>query len=242
VVIVGFLASVNFARGQQNPEVAEMRVALQFTQQKLAESEAQRKELMKSLAESVRVSEEQTFAAREVQEKMEAFGVDLFSSNKDSLEQRLLKAVRDLDIMRQENERQRKAIHELSEAFLKYIAATPEAKENVKGEAQESIAKAGKSLNELIDGDQIYAKRLEKSRVVSFDSAIGLVVIDAGRKSGVIVGTPIVVVRDEQPIYTALIVDVRDSISGALLQDKVGNTGAVQAGDRIRPLATETDF
>ena len=241
VVVAGvwFSGSVH---GQQNPELAEMRAALNFTQQKLARSEAQRKELMKSLAESVRVSEEQTFAAREIQEKMEAFGVDLLSSNKDSLEQRLLKAVRDLDILRQENERQRKALHELSEAFLKYIAATPGAKENVKGEAQEAIAKAGKSLNELVDSDQSYVKRLEKSQVVSVDSSIGLVVIDAGRKSGVIVGTPIVITRDEQPVYTALIVDVRESISGALLQEKVGNSSAVKAGDRIRPRATETDL
>ncbi|MDF1751756.1 MAG: hypothetical protein P1U89_03165 [Verrucomicrobiales bacterium] len=240
VVIAGvcFLENV---QGQVNPEVAEMRAALKFTQQKLAQSEAQRKELMKSLAESVRVSEEQTFAAQEIQEKMEAFGVDLFSSSKDSLEQRLLKAVRDLDIMRQENERQRKAVHELSEAFLKYLAATPDAKENIRGEAQESIAEAGKTLNELVDPSQEYVKRLEKSEVVSVDSN-WLVVLDAGRKSGVLVGTPIVIERDEKPLYTALIVDVRDTISGAVLQDKIGDAGAVKVGDQIRPWATETDL
>lgn len=219
-----------------------MRVALQVTRQRLAEAETQRKELMKSLAEAVRVSEQQTFAAQEIQEKMEAFGVDLFKSSRDSLEQRLLKAVRDLDIMTQESERQRKALHELSEAFLKYLAATPEAKENIRGEAEEAIAKAGKSLDSLVDEDAHYAKRLERSQVVSFDSSIGLVVIDAGRKSGAIVGTPIYIERNEEPTYTALIVDVRDSISGALLQDKVGSVAGVKVGDRVRPLATETDL
>lgn len=241
VVIAGLWLGGSFVCGQQSPELEEVRALLNFTQLKLADAESQRKELMKSLAESVRVSEEQTFAARDVQEKMEAFGVDLFNSSKDSLEQRLLKAVRDLDILRQENERQRKAVHALSEAFLKYLAATPDAKENLRGEAEESIARAGKSLNELVDNDTL-VKRLEKSNVVSFDSKIGLVVIDAGRRSGVLVGTPIIIEHEEEPIYTAIIVDVRDNISGALLQESVGDSSTVKQGDRVRPLATEKNL
>ncbi len=241
MVISGLCLGGGLVCGQQSPELDEVRALLNFTQQKLADAESQRKELMKSLAESVRVSEEQTFAARDVQEKMEAFGVDLFNSSKDSLEQRLLKAVRDLDILRQENERQRKALHGLSEAFLKYLAATPEAKENVRGEAEESIARAGKALNALVDNDPL-VKRLEKSHVVSFDSKIGLVVIDAGRKSGVLVGTPIIIEHEEEPIYTAIIVDVRDNISGALLQESVGDSSTVKPGDRVRPLATEKNL
>jgi len=240
-VLAGLWIGGSLVYGQKNPELEEMRALLSFTQQKLADAEGQRKELMKSLAESVRVSEEQTFAARDVQEKLEAFGVDLFNSSQDSLEQRLLKAVRDLDILRQENERQRKALHGLSEAFLKYLAATPEAKENLRGEAEESIARAGKALNALVDSDPL-VRRLEKSQVVSFDSKIGLVVVDAGRKSGVLVGTPIIIERDEQPIYTAIIVDVRDSISGALLQESIGDSGTVKPGDRVKPLATEKNL
>lgn len=243
VLAVAILLYTSLAPAQQqmSPGEAEARMMLKMTQQKLAKSEAERKELMKSLAESVRVSEEQTFAAQEIQEKMEAFGVDLFSSSKDSLEQRLLKAVRDLDIMRQENERARKAVHQLSEASLNYLAASPKVSEEARKKFQEAISKAGKSLDALVDPNNAYVKRLEKSEVVSVDSN-WLVVIDAGRKSGVIVGTPIIIERDEVPLYTALIVDVRDSISGAVLQDKIGDAGAVKVGDRIRPWATETDL
>lgn len=243
LVVLASLCPVGDARSQSsNPEVLELRAALKMTRDTLERSESQRRELIQSLAEAVRVSEEQAFAAREVQEKMEAFGVDLFSSSRDSLEQRLLKAVRDLDIVRQESQRRREAIHDLSEAFLNYLATTPEAGDEAKAMAREAIGKAGKSLEELVVPSQVPVRRLEKARIVSVDSSIGLIVLDTGRKSGVRVGTPITVERGDQPIYTALIVEVRDSISGALLQDKVGNQGEARVGDRIRPLVTETDF
>ena len=227
---------------QQTPAEAELRAVLKITQQKLAYAEARNKELSKSLAEAVRVSEEQAFAARDVREKLEALGVDLLNSSEDSLQQRLLKAVRDLDIMRQESERQRQAVHQLSEAFLKYIASTPEAPEAARGAANDAIAKAGRALDALVNSDQIEVKKLEKSQVIRFDSKIGLIVVDAGRKSGVRVGTPITIGRNDQPIYTALIVDVRDSICGALLQEKIGEASGVKPGDQVRPLATETSL
>ena len=116
----------------------------------------------------------------------------------------------------------RKAIHDLSEAFLKYLAATPEAESRARQEAEAALAKAGKTLEELVDADQITVRKLEESRVVSMDSSIGLIVLDSGRQGGVRVGTPVTIERNEVPIYTALIVEVRDSISGALLQEKIG--------------------
>ena len=71
---------------------------------------------------------------------------------------------------------------------------------------------------------------------MSIDSAVGLVVFDAGRRSGVRVGTPITVLRADKPIYSAMIVDVRDSISGAVLQDRMADGGEVEVGDGIRLL------
>jgi len=71
---------------------------------------------------------------------------------------------------------------------------------------------------------------------VSIDSSIGLVVFDAGRASGLRVGTPVTVQRGERPLYSALVVDVRDSIAGAVLQDRFADSGDVEIGDGIRLL------
>lgn len=238
-----FALAPHFSWAQQtvSPEVIELREGLKVSQQQVAALQQQNEALKQSVAEATRVSEEQLLKATQLQEKLEALGVDLLAPGRDNLEQRLLKAVRDLDIMRQESERQRKAVHQLSEAFLKYLAATEKAPQKDREEASRAITAAGDSLRDLSPREDL-ALPLERSQVVSFDDKLGLVVVNAGRKSGVRVGTPIMVDRADRPIYTALIVDVREAISGALLQEDLAKAGPVKVGDQVRPLATQKQF
>lgn len=226
-------------------EVRELQVALRLSREQLAaeqkrgsEVEAQRKALVESLSEAVRVSEEQMVSSRETQLKLQAFGVDLFTQDDKSLEQRLLKAVRDLDIAQQEIDRQGTAISQLSETFMKVLKSSPQLSESQRREAEAAIAFAGKALPSRASdgGSGAVGEDVSKARVVSIDSAVGLVVFDAGRRSGVRVGTPITVLRADKPIYSAMIVDVRDSISGAVLQDRMADGGEVEVGDGIRLL------
>ncbi len=203
--------------------------------------EAQRKMLVKSLSEAVRVSEEQVVASREAQLKLQAFGVDLFTRDENSLEQRLLKAVRDLDISQQENERQGKALHQLSESFLSYLGQSPEVDKAIRDKAGKAIAKAGGAIAPLVAADGSPGA-VEGSRVVSQDPEIGLIVFDAGRQEGLRVGTPLTVLRGERPIFTAMVVDVRETISGAVLQDKIADVEEVAVGDGIKLLPNQTNF
>jgi hypothetical protein len=223
-------------------EVRELKAALSLAQDQLsaekertADLDGQRKELILSLSEAVRVSEEQMISSRENQLKLQAFGVDLFTREEDSLEQRLLKAVRDLDIAQQELERQSSSIRSLSEAFLKVLHSAPQLSDAERANAEKEIAAAGKLISDKPSGD-IAAGEISHARIVSIDSEIGLVVLDAGRSSGIRVGSPIAVLRGERPLYSALIVDVRESISGAVLQERMAGEGEVEVGDGIRLL------
>ncbi len=227
---------------EESVEVRELRAALLLSQNQLAaererggELEEQRKALIESLAEAVRVSEEQMVAARETKLKLEAFGVDLFTREDNSLEQRLLKAVRDLDIAQQEIERQSGAIRQLSELFLKVLQSSPQLAEAQRSEAEAAIAAAGRTLADRTV-ESAGENDISQAKVVSIDSGVGLVVFDAGRGSGVRIGTPITVVRGDKAIYSAMIVDVRESISGAVLQDRMADEGEVEVGDGIRLL------
>lgn len=233
------------SQGDEAIEVRELRAALKLAQEQLvdqqkqsAEAEAQRKALLESLSEAVRVSEEQMIASRETQLKLQAFGVDLFTQDDNSLEQRLLKAVRDLDIAQQEIERQSTAIRSLSEVFLKVVKSSPQLPDKMKIEAEEAIAAAGQALSSgpREDADE---SDVSRARIVSIDSGVGLVVFDAGSRSGLRVGTPVTVLRGERPIYSAMIVDVRESISGAVLQDRMAGEGDVEVGDGIRLLSEQ---
>lgn len=228
--------------GGEAVEVRELRAALKVAQDQAAaereradEAEAKRRALVESLAEAVRISEEQMTASRETELKLQALGVDLIARDSDTIEQRLLKAVRDLDISQQEVERQAGAIHRLSESFLKVLKASPYLPEAVRTEAEASLAAADAALAESPEATSD-SLDLSEARVVSIDSAIGLVVFDAGRQSGLRVGTPITVLRGDRPLYSALIVDVRDSLSGAVLQDRMADAGDVEIGDGIRLL------
>ena len=230
-------------------EARELRAALAQSQQELARmkgelvaAEERRKALAESLGETVRVSEEQMAAAREMQLKLQAFGVDLFTQDENSLQQRLLKAVRDLDISRQDVERHSEALQSLSEAFLKYMQATPEASDKDRAAAEMAIADAGKAMDAPEESGSGDPGDFSSSRVVSIDNAIGLVVLDAGSEKGLRVGTPIAILREERPIYTALVVDVRDSISGAVLQDKMAESEEVAVGDGFRLLPHQNNL
>lgn len=246
VAVAGLLAAATLAAQEggtgESVEVRELKAALRLSQDQLAAEqqrsakiESQRKALVESLSEAVRVSEEQMISSRETQLKLQAFGIDLFTQDDNSLEQRLLKAVRDLDIAQQEIERQSSAIARLSESFMKVLKSAPQLPEERRAEAEAAIAAAGAVITPKV-GDDGTGDDLSRARVVSIDSGVGLVVFDAGRRSGVRVGTPITVLRGDRPIYSAMIVDVRDSISGAVLQDRMADGGEVEVGDGIRLL------
>lgn len=238
---------IHAQEGGESIEVRELKAALTVSQNQIAalqeqinRAELQRKDLVKSLAEAVKASEEQLASSREMQLKLQAFGVDLFTQDENSLEQRLLKAVRDLDISQQELERRTAQLHQLSESFLKYVQATPAASDKDRKSAMAAIEKAGEAMNALAEENA--PADVEDSQIVSVDSEIGLVVFDAGREAGVRIGTPIAVLRGERPIYTAMIVDVRDAIAGAVLQDRLADVENVAVGDGIQLLPNQPTF
>ena len=78
---------------------------------------------------------------------------------------------------------------------------------------------------------------LEAARVVSYKADLGLAVINAGRQSGVRMGTPLRVIRADRTVATGLIVDVRDRISGLLITGDAA--AAVRAGDAVKPELTQ---
>lgn len=244
-------AGVLGLEAQDSIKEKELKAALAIAQAEarslkaeLVQSEAQRKALVEKLASAVQVSEEQLAEARETELKLQAFGVDLFTQDETSLQQRLLKAVRDLDITEQEVERRSEVIRELSESYLEFLAATPGLDEAKKAKGLAAIEKAAAALKPLSEsqGAPPRLTDLESSEVVSLDPEIGLIIIDAGKTSGLRVGTPIAVLQKDQAIYSAMIVDVRESISGAVLQDRLATNLEVAVGDRIQLLPNKPSF
>jgi hypothetical protein len=72
--------------------------------------------------------------------------------------------------------------------------------------------------------------------VVSWKSDLGLAVINAGKESGVRMGAPLHIMREDKSIASGLVVDVRDRIAGILI---TGTAAAIRVGDGVKPELTQ---
>lgn len=225
-------------------EFSEAKVTLQTvsTENQLLKgqlSEAQ--DAVKSLTNSLAVanSEAEVFRreAGELKLRMEALGVDGLGADKTKLEQRLLKAVRDLQIVQAEKDKMADALVQLSEAVVRYTkgATSGDADARMALEAQlrsvnETLGVPGTNAPQnspKVTGD------LDNAMVISIKEELSLVVANIGSRQGVKVGMPFRVTRGDDEIATIRIVDVREKICGGVIQNLDSGKNKIKVGDRL---------
>jgi hypothetical protein len=191
------------------------------------------KTLTESLAESNAEAELFRRKYSDLQLRMEALGLDAANKDRAKLEQRLLAAVSDLQLAQKEREQYRDQMLRLSEAMLQLLKSSTggDAKARMELEAQlrstnELIAKAAAPSEpqpSLMDGS-----------VISVKDEWSLVVGNLGEKQGVKIGMPLRVVRDDKTIATLRVVDVRQKICGAVIQEMGSEKEKIKVGDRLQ--------
>ena len=237
------LAAENSSLSDSNLETAEAKVTAETL---LSQNDLLRKQLsldretQKTLTESLVVSnaEAELFRRKysELQLRMDALGVESVSKDRAKLEQRLLKAVSDLQLMQKEKEAYREQLLKLTETVLRYVkstqAADPEARMEVETQLratnQLTAAKGASAPNEnegpgLMDG-----------KVISVKEEWSLVVGNLGAQQGVKLGMPLRVVRAGKTIATLRVVDVRERINGAVVQELDSEKVKIKVGDRLQ--------
>jgi hypothetical protein len=75
---------------------------------------------------------------------------------------------------------------------------------------------------------------LQDAMVVDVRDELSLVVANVGEKQGAKIGMPFQVWRDGRKIGEVRVVDVRDRISGAVIQNLENPKNPVKSGDRLR--------
>ena len=192
------------------------------------------KALTSSLAESNANAEELRRKYSDLELRMEALG--LASANKDraKLEQRLLAAVSDLQLAQKERGDYRDQMLRLNEAVLCYLKTSQagDAKARMDLEAQL------RSINTLITKstgapDQPEPGLMDGS-VISVKEEWSFVVGNLGGRQGVKIGMPMRVMRDDRRIATLRVVDVRQKICGAVIQEMDSNKEKIRVGDRLQ--------
>jgi hypothetical protein len=210
-------------------EVTELLSQKEELRRQLSLSQQTVQTLTSSLAESNAEAElfRRKFANLEL--RMEALGLASASKDRAKLEQRLLTAVSDLQLAQKERDQYRDQMMQLSEAMMRYLktAEGGDAQARMDVEAQlrsmnalEKSSKAQPTTGSLLDGS-----------VIGLKEEWSFVVGNFGAREGVKIGMPLRVKRGNEVVARLRVVDVRERICGAIIQES--GKEKIKVGDRL---------
>jgi hypothetical protein len=215
--------------------------ALQPTRLPLQDNEELRRQLslaresVKTLTDSLAASnvEAEVFRRKysDLQLRMEALGLDGANKDRAKLEQRLLSAVSDLRLMQKERDRYRDQMLGLSEAVI-HLLKTSTGGDALARMEMEAQLRGSNELATKSQGSPEETATLMDGRVISVKEEWSLVVGNIGEKQGVKMGMPMRVMRADKLIATLRVVDVRQRICGAVIQEM--GSGKIKVGDRLQ--------
>jgi chromosome segregation ATPase len=225
-------------------EIAEAKVTLQSAaaenddlRRTLAVAEEQVRALTASLAEVTQEAEVFRREAGELRLRMEALGAEGGSGERSKLEGRLLRAVSDLRLAENDKDRLSNQLLRLSEATLAFLRTA----EGGEAEARMAVETELRATNEALGLAPETAKEAEPvsatltdAMVISVKEELALAVANVGRVHGVQVGMPFQVWRGASQVGTVRVVDVRERISGAVIQEIRDGEGPLKVGDRLK--------
>jgi hypothetical protein len=190
--------------------------------------------LTSSLAESNGEAELFRRKYSDLQLQMEALG--LASANKDraKLEQRLLAAVSDLQLAQKERDQYRDEMLRLDEAVLCYLKTSHGGDAKARMELETQLRSIDKLVTKSASAPDLAEPSLMDGSVISVKDEWSFVVGNLGEKQGVKIGMPMRVMRDDRRIATLRVVDVRQKICGAVIQEMDSKKERIKVGDRLQ--------
>ena len=236
-------AQSNSSLSDQNIEFTEAKVTLQSVSNENARLREQlmlTQQQVKALTQSLAVSNSEAEVFRressEMKLRMEALGIEAAGSNKARLEQRILQAVSDLKIVQDEKDKLTDQLMRLSEAVIQYLKTAS----NTSPEARMALEVEMRGVNvllglpsDLLNGAKQSVGSLSNATVVGVKEEIGLVVANIGRQNGVKPGMPFKIMRMKKQIGLVRAVDVREKISGLVIQDIDSAQNKIKVGDHL---------
>ena len=225
----GSLKNLDLDKTEAKPAIEALLADNRFLKEKLATNEAAILTLQKNFG--LISSEAEVFRrkAAELNFRLEALGTG-------KLDDRLVKLLNELKVCGDERARMRDALIGLNEAVLRFekkaIGSDPDTRLDLEAAMRESARALGISSTEA-DSPVPLPSSLSDGMVVSVKEDLALIVANVGSRNGVRVGMPFDVIRDQAVVGTVRVVDVREKIAGALIQN-LSDKEAVKVGDRLK--------
>ncbi len=203
-------------------------------QRQLSIAQESLKTLTSSLAESNAEAELFRRKYSDLELRMEALG--LASANKDraKLEQRLLAAVSDLQLAQKERDEYRDQMLRLNEAMLCYLKTSQGGDAKARMDVETQLRSTNKLFTKSNSAPDLPEPSLMDADVISVKDEWSFVVGNLGEKQGVKIGMPMRVMRGDRKIATLRVVDVRQKICGAVIQEMDSSKEKIRVGDRLQ--------
>jgi hypothetical protein len=194
---------------------------------------------IKSLTESLAIanSEAEAFKrqSNELSLRIEALGLAGVEKDQGKLEQRLLAAVRDLRLLKEQHESAVSQLVRLTEAIQVMMKNTEQIDPQVRMNVETELRKTNEVLGAPAAGKaEAVQATLNDAMVVDMKDTLALVVANVGEKHGVQIGMPFQVWRNNKRIGVVRVVDVRERICGAIIQSLDSENVPVKTGDRLK--------
>jgi chromosome segregation ATPase len=241
VTLAGRLAAEGDSSLSESKKDADTKVtasALLSQNEELRRELSLQQESVRTLTDSLAQSnaEAELFRRKfaDLQLRMEALGLASADKDRAKLEQRLLNAVSDLKLFEKEREQYRDQMLRLGESVLRFLKTA----ESSDAQARMDLEAQLRSINDLIaksDGEGTEAQpSLMDGNVISVKEEWSLVVGNIGEQQGVKMGMPLRVMRNDKVIATLRVVDVRQKICGAVIQEMDSRKEQIKVGDRLQ--------
>ncbi|MCS7064619.1 MAG: rod shape-determining protein MreC [Methylacidiphilales bacterium] len=153
----------------------------------------------------------------------EAMGIDILTGDAQALQQRLVQAVKELYNTEQERRQAIKALDELSKASLNLIRSGSGYNPMLRAQFEQTY----RSAQRLIEGKGAspipMAQSLADAQIVGVNLDLKTVIINVGSSHGVEVGMPFYVLRNDIVIGSIKVLQTRETISAAVIEEVRGN-------------------
>jgi hypothetical protein len=203
-------------------------------QKQLSIAQESLKALTSSLAESNAEAEELRRKYSDLELRMEALGLASASKDRAKLEQRLLAAVSDLQLAQKQRDEYRDQMLRLNEAVLCYLKTSQSGDAKARMDVEAQLRSINSLITKSISAPDLPEPGLMDGNVISVKEEWSFVVGNIGEKQGVKIGMPMRVMRDDRKIATLRVVDVRQKICGAVIQEMDSKKEKIRVGDRLQ--------
>ena len=187
-------------------------------------------QLKESLVAAQKRADDSSEKLKEINLRLEAMGSGLL----DGGDNRLVKAVADLEVMARKLKGMEEAALGLSSSTQQYlttaIVADPEARVEVETRLRDLDTVIG--LREAPRKDR-QTGNLQLADIVSVDTDSGIVVANVGNKESAVVGMAFEVFRNDSKVGEALVAQTRADVSALLITNLENDENPVRRGDRV---------